>query len=109
MTDFVKVRQSDHRFAVRTEGLKASGFSEISVDVAANFLEDSERFLRYVSDDLLGSGKVIKPGETMAHGYWLVKFQGPHGFINGVGKLNAAAEALSAIGTFLKGRLVGAR
>jgi hypothetical protein len=26
-------------------------------------------------------------------------------FINGVGKLNAATQALSAIGTFLKGRL----
>jgi hypothetical protein len=33
----------------------------------------------------------------------------PHGFINGVGNLNAATQTISAIGTFLKGRLVGAR
>jgi hypothetical protein len=76
MIDLVKVQQSDHRFALRTEGLKASGFSEISVDVDAGLLEESERFLRYVSDYLLGSGKLIKPGETMGYGYWLVKFQG---------------------------------
>jgi hypothetical protein len=76
MIDLVKVRQSDHRFAVRTEGLKASGCSEISVDVDASLLEESERFLRYVSDYLLGSGKLIKPGETMEYGYWLVKFLG---------------------------------
>ena len=29
----------------------------------------------------------------------------PHGFINGVGKLDAAAQALAAVGSFLKGRL----
>jgi epsilon-lactone hydrolase len=32
-----------------------------------------------------------------------------HGFVNGVGTLNAATEALSAIGKFLNGRLAGAR
>lgn len=29
----------------------------------------------------------------------------PHGFINGVGKLDAATQALAAVGSFLKGRL----
>jgi epsilon-lactone hydrolase len=33
----------------------------------------------------------------------------PHGFIDGIGKLNAATRAISALGTFLKERLVGAR
>jgi epsilon-lactone hydrolase len=33
----------------------------------------------------------------------------PHGFVTGVGNLNAATQAITAIGTFLKGRLVGAR
>jgi monoterpene epsilon-lactone hydrolase len=33
----------------------------------------------------------------------------PHGFISGVGELNAATQALSAIGSFLNGRLVEAR
>jgi hypothetical protein len=76
MVDFVKVRQSDHRFTVRTEGLKASGQLEISVDVEAGLAEEAERFLEFASNYLLSSGKQIKPGETMAYGYWLVKFQG---------------------------------
>lgn len=75
MIDFVKVRHPDRRFTVRTEGLKASGHSEISVDVDAGLVEESERFLKYVSDYLSDSGKQLKPGETMAYGYWLVKFQ----------------------------------
>jgi epsilon-lactone hydrolase len=33
----------------------------------------------------------------------------PHGSINDVGRLNAATQAISAVGTFLRGRLVGAR
>ena len=32
-----------------------------------------------------------------------------HGFVNGVGTLKAATEALNAIGKFLNGRLAGAR
>jgi hypothetical protein len=75
MIDLVKVLQSDHRFAVRTEGLRASGCSEISIDVDASLLEESERFLKYASDYISGAGKHIKPGETMAYGYWLVKFR----------------------------------
>lgn len=76
MVDFVKVRQSDHRFTVSTEGLKASGHLEISIDVEAGLIEEAERFLEFASNYLLSSGKQIKPGETMAYGYWLVKFQG---------------------------------
>jgi hypothetical protein len=75
MIDLVKIQQSDRRFTVRTEGLKASGRSEISVEVDAGLLEESERFLKFVSNYLSGSGKQLKPGETMAYGYWLVKFQ----------------------------------
>ncbi len=75
MVDFVKVQQSDHRFTVCTEGLKASGHSEISIDFEARLIEEAERFLEFASNYLLSSGKQIKPGETMAYGYWLVKFQ----------------------------------
>jgi hypothetical protein len=32
-----------------------------------------------------------------------------HGFVNGVGKMNAAAQALRAIGGFLNEKLAGAR
>lgn len=76
MVDFVRVRQSDHRFTVSTEGLKASGHLEISIDVEADLAEEAERFLEFASNYLLSSGKQIKPGETMTYGYWLVKFQG---------------------------------
>jgi hypothetical protein len=69
------IRQPDHRLTVRTESLSVSGHLEISVDVGEDLLEQSERFLKYVSDYLSGSGRQIKPGETMAYGYWLVKFQ----------------------------------
>lgn len=75
MVDLVKVQQSDDRFTVRTEGLSASGQREISVDVDAGLLEESEQYLKYISDYLSDSGKHINPGETMAYGYWLVKFQ----------------------------------
>jgi len=82
MIDFVKVRQSDHRFTLRTEGLRATGHLEISVNVDANLIEEAERFLKHVSDYLSISGKQLMPGETMAYGYWLVKFlvveQGDH-------------------------------
>jgi epsilon-lactone hydrolase len=33
----------------------------------------------------------------------------PHGFLAGVGRLDAAAQALKAIGTFLEARFVAAR
>ena len=42
----------------------------------ADLIEEAERFLEFASNYLLSSGKQIKPGETMAYGYWLVKFQG---------------------------------
>jgi hypothetical protein len=76
MVDFVKLRQSDRRCIVRTKGLRSSGYSEISVDVDAGLIEESERFLKYVADYVLVSGKQLMSGETMAYGYWLLKFQG---------------------------------
>ena len=75
MINLVRVEQSDYRFTVRTEGLRASGHQEISVEVDGGLLEESERFLKYVSAYLSNPGKHIKPGETMAYGYWLEKFQ----------------------------------
>ncbi len=75
MLKFVTVRHQDNRLTVRTEGLKASGHSEISVDVDAGLIEESKQFLKYVSDYLSGSGKQLKSGESIAYGYWLVKFQ----------------------------------
>jgi hypothetical protein len=75
MIDFVKIGHSDDRYTVRTDGLRASAQSEISVNVDVGMIEEAERFLRHVSEYVLHSGKRIKPDETMAYGYWLVKFQ----------------------------------
>lgn len=76
MINFVKEQHEDKRITVRTVGLKSMEHAEISVAVDAGLLEEAERFLKYASDYLLSSGKRIKSGETMAYGYWLVKFQG---------------------------------
>ncbi len=75
MIKLVKIRQSDHKFTVRTEGLRGAGQREISVEIDAGLLGESERFLMHVADYLLGSRKLVNSGETMAYGYWLVKFQ----------------------------------
>jgi hypothetical protein len=36
---------------------------------------EAEEFLNYVTHYVTTSGKRIGPGETMAYGYWLVKFE----------------------------------
>jgi hypothetical protein len=61
---------------IRTEGLKSVGHSEIHVEVAdPGAIREAEEFLNYVSGYVTTSGKQIRSGETMAYGYWLVKFQ----------------------------------
>jgi hypothetical protein len=75
MLNFVKTQLTDRQFTVRTEGLKASGHSEIAVEIDVDLIEESKQFLRYVSGYLSDSTKRLKPGETMAYGYWLVTFQ----------------------------------
>jgi hypothetical protein len=69
------LQQANRRVTVRTEGLKALEKPELSVDVATELLVESERFLHYVSNYLSSSGTHLKSGETLAYGYWLVKFQ----------------------------------
>jgi hypothetical protein len=77
MIRFVTEKQSDSQFSIRTVGLSAAGHSEIRADVLdATLIGESEQFLDYVSHYLRTSGKHIGSGETMAYGYWLVKFQG---------------------------------
>jgi hypothetical protein len=75
MINFLKIEHPNRRFTICTEGLKVSGHSEVSVDVDAGLIEEAERFLKYVSAYLASSGKQLRSGETMAYGYWLVKFQ----------------------------------
>lgn len=76
MINFAKVQHTDRQFIVCTEGLKAFGHLEISVLADVDLIEESERFLKHVSDYVSSSAKQIKQGETMVYGYWLVKFQG---------------------------------
>jgi epsilon-lactone hydrolase len=75
-----------------------AGLPAIRVHVGDDevLLDDSRRYVE----------RAVAAGVDATLDIWMGM---PHGFINGVGKLNAATQAISAIGTFLKGRLVGAR
>src|SRR5947209_3194168 len=62
---------------LKTSGLHSKGHNEISVSVEdSTLIEEAEQFLRFASDYLITGTKQIRAGETMAYGYWLVKFQG---------------------------------
>ena len=75
MVTFIR-EKSNSGVTVKTVGLTANPESEISVEVhEAEFVKEAEDFLRFVSDYLASSGKQIRSGETMAYGYWLVRFQ----------------------------------
>jgi hypothetical protein len=65
-----------HGLAVSTRGMVARGLPEMRVQVReASLLPECEFFLQFVADYLADSGKRINSGETLNHGYWLVKFQ----------------------------------
>ena len=72
-----------------------AGLPAIRVHVGDDevLLDDSRRYV----------GRAVSAGVDATLDIWMGM---PHGFINGVGQLNAATQALSAIGRFLKGRLV---
>ena len=62
---------------VRTEGLLSHSLPELEASVATQELVDSAKaFLFFVTDYLLKEGKTIRPGETLAYGYWMTKFVG---------------------------------
>jgi hypothetical protein len=77
MTKLITVGQSGSGLSIQTLGLSQAGHREISVGVLDPALtEEGKHFLNYVSNYVLTSGKQIRPGETMAYGYWLVQFRG---------------------------------
>src|SRR6266404_3895046 len=77
---------------VSTRGMTKRGLAEMRVQVdTASLLPESERFLQFVADYLADSGKRIKPGETLNHGYWIVKFQGVNDDLLEVWEYNAEA------------------
>ena len=76
MIKLVSEKQSDSQFVVKTVGLASRGHSEFLVAVGeSEIVGEAEAFLNYICHYLTTSGKTIRPGETMAYGYWLVKFQ----------------------------------
>jgi hypothetical protein len=76
MIRLVTEKQSDSRSSIKTVGLASGGHSELRAEVLdPELMEEAEGFLNYVSHYVTTSGKRISPGETMAYGYWLVKFQ----------------------------------
>jgi hypothetical protein len=76
MIKLVTKRGSDSAFVIQTAGLKSVGHREISVRVLDPGLSgEAEQFLNYVSNYLTSCERQIAPGETLAYGYWLVKFQ----------------------------------
>jgi hypothetical protein len=78
MIQFVASENRDGQITVRTVGLNSTiKHPEIRVEIRnLELKEEAEAFLRYVSDYLTQYGKRILPGETLAYGYWLVKFEG---------------------------------
>jgi hypothetical protein len=72
----VTERQSDSQSSIRTIGLASVGHSELRAEVRdPELMGEAEEFLNYVTHYVTTSGKRIGPGETMAYGYWLVKFE----------------------------------
>jgi epsilon-lactone hydrolase len=75
-----------------------TGLPAIRVHVGDDevLLDDSRRY----------AGSAVAAGVDATVDVWLGM---AHGFVNGVGTLKAASEALNAIGKFLNERLAGAR
>jgi len=62
--------------SISTVGLPLRGLPEIRVEVNSPALvEEGESFLRFVTEYLFQSGRRIEPSDTLAYGYWVVKFQ----------------------------------
>lgn len=77
--------------SVTTEGLLPSG-EEIRVKInTADLFPDGEEFLRFVVNYVRESGRRIHPEETLAYGYWLVKFRSADDSVLEVWEYNAEA------------------
>ena len=72
----VFTRGADDSLAVRTEGLRLQSLPEIEASVVTPALVDGAKaFLLFVADYVLKNGKEIRPGETLAYGYWMTRFE----------------------------------
>src|SRR5258708_37322792 len=69
-------RRSDSQFAMRTEGLRTTGHSEVLVEFNdKGLVGEAEQFLLFVSDCVMKSPTRLRSGETMRYGYWITKFE----------------------------------
>jgi hypothetical protein len=77
MIQLVASKNQNGQIVIRTEGLTSTiEHPEICVGIHDPKLRaEAESFLRFVSDYLTQSQKQICAGETLAYGYWLVKFK----------------------------------
>lgn len=59
---------------LRTVGLRANGFSDLTVSISnAEQEQPARRMLEILADYQLDEGKAIRAGETVQHGYWVTK------------------------------------
>lgn len=76
MNEIPNIEFVEDGLEVHTRGLLARGHSELSLSVTdVAMLAESKAFLRYVAAYILDQSARIRPGETLAYGYWLVKFE----------------------------------
>ncbi|MEO6394167.1 MAG: hypothetical protein ABIP75_20100 [Pyrinomonadaceae bacterium] len=76
MIQFVSEKRSDSSCTLSTLGLEVNGHKEILVDLDDVALaSEAEKFLKHITDYFETTGNQIQSGETMAYGYWLVKFE----------------------------------
>jgi hypothetical protein len=77
MIQLAASKTSDNQFTIKTVGLTSTiGHPEVRVEVRnPGLMEEAESFLRYVANQITMHEMQIRPGETMAYGYWLVKFE----------------------------------
>jgi hypothetical protein len=72
----LSTRGSGDSLTVRTDGLRLHSLPELEAPVAAPDLIDSAKaFLVFVSEYLLKGKRLINPGETLAYGYWMTRFE----------------------------------
>ena len=61
---------------IRTEGLADEGHPELSLTLTdPALLSDGKDFLLYAVTYITQQGVKLQPGETLAYGYWLTKFE----------------------------------
>lgn len=75
MHRLVVEKATDALLSLRSEGLDALGHPEIVVSVQDPKLRQYAEELLFFLSNYIEQGNILQPSETMAYGYWLLKFQ----------------------------------